>query len=157
MSLSRVALYQGSFNPLHDGHLNVIAKTLQMFDRVVVLIAVNPEKNSSADRVGISNEIYGAFQPSIAKNIEIRFTDGLVVNFVNEYNEENAADNKEIVAVVRGLRNTVDFEYEKAQQYWNEDLGLTVPIINLIAPSHLTHISSSALRALSKFKKEGDL
>lgn len=152
--MKKVALYQGSFNPVHDGHLNLMHKALQMFDILVVLIATNPEKNSSGDRVSLSNEIYNSFAPSVANRIEIRFTEGLIVRFIDEYNNENKDNSKEIVAVCRGLRNTIDFEYEKSQQYWNEDLGLMVPVIHLIPPSHLTHVSSSAIRALNKFNKE---
>ncbi len=151
--MQKVALYAGSFDPVHDGHLSLIGKLLQMFDKVCVLIAVNPEKNSSVDRITVSNDIIHSFEPSLGKKIEIRFTKDLLVNFVNEYNAEN--DEKQIVALARGLRNTIDFEYEKSQQYWNEELGLTVPVINIISPSHLTHISSSAIRGLEKFRPKG--
>ena len=55
-------------------------------------------------------------------------------------------------AIIKGLRNSADFEYEKIQQYWNEDLGMKIPTIYIISNRNLTHISSSAIRAIEKIR-----
>lgn len=68
---------------------------------------------------------------------------GLLVDAVKEFNAS---------AVIRGLRNPNDFQYEQAMQYWNEDLGLEVPTVYIICDRKLIHYSSSALREIELFR-----
>ncbi len=68
---------------------------------------------------------------------------GLLVDFVKDVGAS---------AVIRGIRNGQDLEYERTQQYWNEDLGIRVPTVCFITDRKLVHISSSAIRAVEKVK-----
>lgn len=138
------AIYPGSFNPWHAGHEDILKNTLKVFDQVVIAIGVNPQKDTN---FGINdNDALFRIPESIRddKRINVITFDGLLIDAITDNNCN---------AVVRGLRNGVDLEYEKVQQYWNEDLGIKVPTICFISDRELVHISSSAIRAVAKFKK----
>lgn len=146
-----VAIYPGSFNPWHDGHDSILTKALQCFDHVLVALGYNPEKDvyNIEDRV---KQVEG----SILENWDndkvsvVSFT-GLLVDFVDKATDY-LEDDEEVVVIVRGLRNGHDLQYEMNQQYWNEDLGLTIPIAYFICDRDLAHVSSSMIRALDNFK-----
>lgn len=148
----RVALYPGSFNPLHEGHLDVLNQTHKMFDKVLLVLAVNPEKAAC----GFSNMEIRNRLTSIRKqiepfgNLDVTFTKGLLSDFVKTL-EAESSDNQ-IEAIIRGIRNTKDFEDEKTLKYLYQDSGLVVPVIHIISSRTLTHISSSAIRAMEQYK-----
>jgi pantetheine-phosphate adenylyltransferase len=137
----KIAVYPGSFNPWHKGHEDILAKALLVFDKVVIAQGINPDKNFHD--VNIPSKLYGTHGP----RIQLAKFRGLLADFIK--NESGF----EFVAVIRGLRNGQDFEFERTQQYWNEDLGLQIPTVYFIADRELTHISSSAIRAVEVFKK----
>lgn len=137
----KIAIYPGSFNPWHKGHEDVLEKALVVFDRIIVAEGINQEK--SAKEV---NSSYPNFDELYGEKVVLRQFKGLLVDFVERCPEE-------IDAVIRGLRNGHDLQYEMNQQYWNEDLGLYIPIVYFITDRGLAHISSSAIRALESFKK----
>ncbi len=134
------AIYPGSFNPWHEGHEDIMKKALQVFDQVIIGVGVNPDKGKEGViRAMATIPEYYEDDPRVAV---VPFED-LLVDFVQRMNAH---------AVVRGLRNGQDFEYEKIQQYWNEDLKLGVPIVHFISDRKLVHISSSAIRAVQRAK-----
>jgi pantetheine-phosphate adenylyltransferase len=133
------AIYPGSFNPWHEGHEDILSKALKVFDQVIIAVGVNPDKGQIADEAIKSIPSYFEDDPRVAV---IKF-DGLLVDFVAKMNGN---------AVIRGLRNGNDFEFEKTQQYWNEDLKLGVPIVYFISDRKLVHISSSGIRAVARAK-----
>lgn len=130
----KVAIFPGSFNPFHEGHLEIVKKAMKVFDKVIVARGINPAKPPSQG--------WGPVKlPSGVQYVE--FT-GLLVNLARNYNA---------TAIIKGLRNGQDLEYETAQQYWSEDLGLHCPVMYFICSRETRHISSSAIRALQKFNK----
>lgn len=135
----RIAVYPGSFNPWHEGHYDILKKALKVFDRVIIAVGENPDKplTQAAAIANISNE----FESD--KRIAVVPFSGLLVDFVKEVGA---------TAIVRGIRNGVDLEYERTQQYWNEDLGIKIPTVCFITDRKLTHISSSVIRAVEKVK-----
>jgi pantetheine-phosphate adenylyltransferase len=135
----KIAVYPGSFNPWHEGHYDVLKKALKVFDRVIIAVGENPDKplTQAVAIANISKEFDGDRRVGV-----VPFS-GLLVDFVKEVGA---------TAVVRGIRNGVDLEYERTQQYWNEDLGIKIPTVCFITDRKLTHISSSAIRAVEKVK-----
>lgn len=133
----KVALFPGSFNPWHEGHEDVLNQALKAFDKVVIMRAVNPEKEVSGDMEFPQHLLVGG-------RIEIVEFRGLLRDFVS---------GSGYAAIVKGIRNQEDFEYEKMQQYFNEDLGLDIPMFFVIANRTMVHKSSTFIRALRKFKK----
>lgn len=133
------ALYPGTFDPWHEGHLDTLNKALQVFDFVHVCRMVNPAKDAPAE-ISITDELRKYLMEG-----RIAFCNwpGLMVDAVAEYKSQ---------AVIRGLRNGHDLQYEMNLQYWNEQLGLKVPIIYLVSDKSLAHYSSSAIRGIQKFK-----
>jgi pantetheine-phosphate adenylyltransferase len=134
------AIYPGSFNPLHEGHLDIIQKALKVFDRVIVAKGKNPEKKNGYCTTSIK-------MIEALKKLDIKIVrfNTLLVDVVQEY---------EVDAVIRGLRNGNDLQYEINQQYLNEDLGLDIPVVYFACDRKLSHISSSAIRAVEAFKNE---
>lgn len=137
----RIGLYPGSFNPWHSGHLDVLKKACKLFDHIVVA-------NYSKDMSGMK-----CWAPTSMpiKNGECMISYETFNTYLTSYVREQ---NKEFCAVIRGLRNGHDLQYEMNQQYWYEDLGLKLPIIYFITDRKLAHISSSAIRALDTIKNK---
>lgn len=135
----RIAIYPGSFNPWHDGHHDILKKALTQYDVIVIAVGINPDKPDTA------SEAVSALEKEFEDYNRVRIVKfaGLLVD---EVKKQGA------VAVIRGLRNSQDLEMEKTQQYWNEDLGMEVPTVFFVADRKLSHISSSAIRAVRKFK-----
>lgn len=133
-----IAIYPGSFNPWHEGHEDVLKKALMVFDKVILSQGFNPEKPDEKELFPAHlTEKYG-------DKIAICFSSTLLVDQLKAL---------PVHAVIKGLRNAADLEYEKTQQYWNEDLGIEIPTVYIITDRKYSHISSSAIRQVRKFKK----
>jgi len=130
----KIAIYPGSFNPWHIGHVDILNKALNVFDKIIVARGKNPEKEVGSCLLELKKLIDN-------KRVDVIQFGGLLVDEVR---------NRKVDAVIRGLRNGHDLQYEMNQQYWNEDLGLIVPVVYFICDRKLSHISSSMLRALDK-------
>ena len=143
------AIYPGSFNPWHDGHTDILKKAAKVFKDITIAVGVNPDKlnDDMSTRMTKLNQQIDELITTSPELKDVRivvcYFTGLLVDFIGDKN----------TAVIRGLRNASDLEFETAQQYWNEDLGMTAPTVYFLSDRSLVHMSSSALRMLSKFKK----
>lgn len=133
----KTAIYPGSFNPWHQGHDDVLRKAIQVFEKVIIARGDNPEKYVQGSIEKLRTEINCPY-------VEVVQFSGLLADFVKKVRPS---------AIIRGLRNSQDLEYEKTQQYWNEDLGIEIPTFYIICDRKLTHISSSAIKIIKEFKK----
>ena len=130
----KVGIYAGSFNPFHAGHLDVLIKAAKLFDRIII-----------ASPWGKVNDftLFRSSSKSLIKKVRFCEFSGTLVAFSKKV---------KATALIRGLRNSTDLEYERSMLYWNEDLGLQIPTIYIICDRNLVHISSSAIREVKKLK-----
>lgn len=130
------ALCPGSFDPPTSGHIDVIDRALNLFDRVIVAVIDNPSKNamfSAEERVGLWSEIYG-------DRVDVTSFSGLIVDHVTE----QGAD-----AVVKGLRTVEDYEYELQMAQMNRHLS-GMETVFLPTKPELAYISSSLVKEIAK-------
>jgi pantetheine-phosphate adenylyltransferase len=137
----RIALYPGSFDPITNGHLDIIRRGAKMFDKLYVVLSDNIEKNSLfslEERLDIVSEATLAF-----KNVEVIFSsDELTVDFANK---------KGATAILRGLRNNVDFDYEYSMAATNSELNDKIETVFLMSKGENLHITSSLVKEVAKF------
>ena len=131
----RIAVYPGTFDPLTNGHVDIIQRGASLFDRIVVAILVNPEKQplfSVAERVDITRAVFGA-----ESNVEVDTFDGLLV----EYAKQRKAQ-----VIVRGLRAISDFEYEMQMALMNRRLSATLETVLMMPSESYTYLSSRLVK-----------
>ena len=157
----KVAVYPGSFNPFHRGHLDIVKKALRLFDKVIIARGINPEKDEQEYSLTFSNstiykKLYDLKKLHGDDSLGFDRFGGLFANYIKEFKAEAEAEAEDLsvnFAIIKGLRNGYDLEDEKAQLYWNEDLGITIPFFYIISDRNNCHISSSSIRGLDKFKE----
>lgn len=132
-----VALYAGSFDPITLGHTDIIKQSADVFEKIIIGVAYNPEKQgflAVSDRVELIRECIKDIP-----NAEVYAYEGLTVDFAREH---------DVTVLVRGLRTSADFEYEAQLAKINADLAPNIKTIFLTSKSEYNHISSSAVREL---------
>jgi pantetheine-phosphate adenylyltransferase len=132
------AIYAGSFDPPTNGHLWMIEQASQLFDTLIVAIGENYEKNytfRTNERLYLLKEITKKFN-----NVEIvSFNNEFLVNYANKVNASY---------IIRGIRNSNDYEFEKTMRYINSDLNNQISTIFLIPPRNYAEVSSSMIKGL---------
>jgi pantetheine-phosphate adenylyltransferase len=133
--MSTLAVYPGSFDPLTNGHVDIISRGSRLFDRIVVAILVNAEKKplfSMAERVEIAREVF-----STQANVEVDTFDGLLVDYV---------ERRRAQVIVRGLRAVSDFEFEFQMALMNQRLNPTIETVFMMPAEQYTYISSRLIK-----------
>ena len=131
----KIAIYPGSFDPITNGHLDIILRASKLFDKIYVCIAKNSSKQSffsSEERVKMVEIATQDFE-----NIEVISTDDLIVNVAKKLNA---------TAIVRGLRAVTDFEYEFQLAAANEYIDQNIEMVFLMASLSKSFISSSSIK-----------
>ena len=131
----RLAVYPGSFDPLTNGHVDIIQRGARLFDRIVVAVLVNPEKTplfSADERVQTARAVF-ASQP----NVEVDQFEGLLV----EYAKRRRAN-----VIVRGLRAISDFEYELQMALMNRRLSESIETVFMMPAEPYTYVSSRLVK-----------
>lgn len=134
----RIAVYPGSFDPITNGHLDILRRSLQVFDKVILLLAVNGSKKgrfSVEERLAMMKEATKGIEGA-----EVDSYDGLSVNYCLEHGAR---------ALIRGLRAVSDFEYEFQLSAANHYLSDQVDMVFFMASGDTTFISSSAVDELA--------
>jgi pantetheine-phosphate adenylyltransferase len=129
------AVYPGFFDPITNGHVDIILRGLRLFDKIVVAVLKNPKKEalfSTKDRVAMIQEIF-AHQP----NVQVRAFDGLLVDFVRRQKAR---------IVIRGLRAVSDFEYELQMALMNRQLDPDIETLYMMPSVHYSFLNSGVVK-----------
>ena len=135
MGTGRLAVYPGSFDPLTNGHVDIIKRGGHLFDRIVVAILVNLEKAplfTTEERVAIAREVFQD-QP----NVEVDTFEGLLVDYAKQ---------REASVIVRGLRAISDFEYELQMALMNRRLNSEIETVFMMPAEPYTYVSSRLVK-----------
>jgi pantetheine-phosphate adenylyltransferase len=136
-----VAVYPGTFDPITNGHLDILERALALFDRVVVTIAANPRKQplfSAEERTGFIRDAMAG--RSHAARIEYASFDGLLVDFCR---------GRGATVIVRGLRALADFEYEFQFAHMNRRLAPGIDSVFLMTDERNHYVSSSLVKEVA--------
>jgi pantetheine-phosphate adenylyltransferase len=133
--MSTLAVYPGSFDPLTNGHVDIIERGARLFDRIIVAILVNAEKAplfTMAERVDIARKVFKDH-----RNVEVDTFEGLLVDYV-------AA--RQANVIVRGLRAVSDFEYEFQMALMNRELASRIETVFMMPAVQYSYISSRLIK-----------
>jgi pantetheine-phosphate adenylyltransferase len=131
----RIAIYPGSFDPLTNGHVDIIRRGSRLFDRIVVAVLVNPGKSplfTADERVELAREV---FEHDL--NVEVETFEGLLVEY---------ARRRRASVIVRGLRAVSDFEYEMQMALMNRHLSPDLETVFMMPSEAYTYLSSRLVK-----------
>lgn len=139
-------IYPGSFDPITNGHLDIIDRATQLCDRLIVAIAINSSKTplfNTGERLDMLTEVIGD-----RKKIEVTSFEGLLVDYAQATGAR---------AVVRGLRAVTDFDYEYAMNQINGDMAPEVETVFLLASKEYSFLSSTMIKEVARYGKTNTL
>lgn len=142
--MKRRAIYPGSFDPITNGHIDIIRRGLNVFDEVVVVVAMNLRKSAQAsgwfspdERIALIRQVFAR-----EKRVKVDLCDGLIMDY--------ARKNK-VHAVLRGLRAASDFESEFMMAAINRELNEKVETVFMVTGKNLFFVSSTVLKEVAAF------
>ncbi|EMF79713.1 pantetheine-phosphate adenylyltransferase [Leptospira weilii serovar Topaz str. LT2116] len=141
--MKHLAIYPGSFDPLTNGHLDILQRSLGLFDKVIIAIAVNSNKYtlfSIEERLEFIHKVTQGL-----KGLEIDTFQGLTVDYCNKVGANS---------IIRGLRAVTDFDYEYAISLMNKKLAPNVETVFLMSSSEYSFISSTIVKEVARHGRD---
>ncbi len=135
-----IAIYPGSFDPITNGHLDIITRGAKIYDKVIVAVLVNMDKNclfTIEERVDLIKRVTKNLD-----NVEVLSFDGLLVDFAKMHNSK---------VILKGLRTMSDFEYEFQMALMNSKLDSDIETVFMMTSSEFSYVSSSSVKQVAKF------
>ena len=139
MKKTRIAVYPGTFDPVTNGHIDIIQRSIRLFDKIVVAVALNPRKNPMfpiAQRVDFIQQGLNGL-----KNIEVLPFDNLLIDF---------AQSKKASVIIKGLRAVSDFEYELQMGLMNRNLDEKMETLFMIPSQEFSFLSSNFVKEIAR-------
>lgn len=136
----RIAVYTGTFDPVHRGHLDIIGRGSEIFDQLIVGVGINPDKEPFFDQAERVELVRAVIKPY--PNVSVRPFTSLAVTFVRELGAR---------VMLRGLRTTSDMESEFTMSLMNLNLDPEIETVFLMAKEAYSHVSSTLLRQIATF------
>ncbi|MCH8124520.1 pantetheine-phosphate adenylyltransferase [candidate division KSB1 bacterium] len=139
----KIAIYPGTFDPITNGHIDIVDRARKMFDEVIISIAQNPKKTplfSVEERKGMIRESIVSLE-----NIEVDAFEGLLVQYASMRNA---------VAIIRGLRAISDFEYEFQMAMMNRKLRENIATVFLMPHENYIYLNSSIVKEVAYFGED---
>ena len=139
----KIAIYPGSFDPITNGHIDIINRASKLYDKLIIAVASNNSKKSLLSK----KQRVDILEKSISNNkIKIDSFEGLLVDYANK---------KNVYTIIRGLRTLSDFEYEFRMAIMNRNLNSSIETIFLMTDEKYSHISSSSIKEI--YHLDGDI
>lgn len=138
MACTKIAVYPGSFDPVTNGHIDLITRGVKVFDELIVAVACNQEKKNLftiCERMEMIQEIF-----SDNPRVKVSTFDGLLINYVKSVNAH---------AIIRGLRAVSDFEYEFQMALMNRNLAPSVETFFMMSKDTYMYVSSRIVKELA--------
>ncbi|KPU43962.1 phosphopantetheine adenylyltransferase [Oxobacter pfennigii] len=138
--MEKAVIYPGSFDPVTNGHLDIIYRSANIFDKVIVAVLENPQKNpmfTKEERVAMLKDVTKGI-----KNVEIDCFSGLLIHYMNA---------KNVKIIIKGLRAVSDFEYEFQMALMNNKLNPEVETLFMMTNNKYSYLSSSAVKQIAMF------
>ena len=140
MKKMNIAIYPGSFDPITNGHLDIITRGAKIYDKLIVAVLVNVDKKclfTIDERVELIKRVTRNLD-----NVEVLSFDGLLVDFAKIHNSK---------VILKGLRTVSDFEYEFQMALMNSKLNSEIETVFMMTSSAYSYVSSSSVKQVAKF------
>ena len=137
----KTAVYPGAFDPVTNGHIDIIQRSLKLFDKLYILVGDNPQKAptfTAKERVDMLKEALNEYN----NRIEVEHFEGLLLNYVQK---------KKSSVIIRGLRAISDFEYEFSRALLNRELDKDIETIFIMTKDDYAFLSSSIIKEIAMF------
>jgi len=138
--MKHIAVYPGTFDPVTNGHIDLVERSLRIFDELIIAIAANPKKAplfSLEERIDMFKRVSTRY-----KHVKIEGFDGLLVDYVKQ---------KKAVGIIRGLRAVSDFEYEMQMALMNRRLDSQIETVFLMPNEEYSFITSTIVKEAASY------
>lgn len=139
LNMERIAIYPGTFDPVTNGHIDVVRRSLNIFDKVIMAVTDNPEKKplfTVEERINLIKEAIGTWE-----HLEVDSFQGLLIHY---------AVKRKAITIIRGLRAVSDFEYEFQMALMNRKLNSSIETVFMMPSDEYSFLSSRLVKEVTR-------